>query len=110
MSSAAIDDAERLRIAGDSSGYGHVPESAAPVGMSVLGITKTVTTYPTSAGVFMAFQTATVMGDDSTEGAAGTVAGLGDTQYALIPAGATIPATGTPIVFVRVAHRWVADL
>jgi hypothetical protein len=102
------DDAERMRIEDDEARDGDGP-SAYDAGVSVLAVTKTVTTYPTTAGTYVACETRMVLGTE-IEGTAGVGTNQGDTFYAYIPTGATIPASGSEVVCVGCGNRWVLDV
>jgi hypothetical protein len=75
---------------------------------SVLAKTKTVGTYPTTAGKFFACQTVKLQGTEA-EGSTGVKEDLGDTFMAYLPVGAPVPVSGAEVVCTRVAHRWVID-
>ena len=74
----------------------------------VLAKTKTITTYPTSAGVFFACQTVKVLGTE-TEGDPGSITAVGDTFYAYLPTGRTVPASGTLVLCTRIPYRWMIE-
>jgi hypothetical protein len=103
------DDQELIRL-GDAyrDGSRREEESSSQIGATCLAKTKTVTTYPTSAGKFFACSTQKVIGPE-TEGGTATVADLGDTFYAWLPTGRTVPANGTLVICERVPYRWVID-
>ena len=103
-------DAELLRISddGDEAEWSRRSESTGPSGAMALAITKTVTTYPTSAGKYIACQTLKITGTE-TEGSAGVTANCGDTFYAWLPTGRTVPRTGTVVTCFWIAWRWVLD-
>jgi hypothetical protein len=103
-------DAELLRISDDAD-HAENSRRADPTGrasVTVLAVTKTITTYPTAAGKFFACETRKILGTE-TEGSSGTGTNCGDTFYAYLPAGRTVPASGTEVVCERVAHRWILD-
>jgi hypothetical protein len=100
-------DAELLRISDDAD-HAENSRRADPTGrasVTVLAVTKT---YPTAAGKFFACETRKILGTE-TEGSSGTGTNCGDTFYAYLPAGRTVPASGTEVVCERVAHRWILD-
>lgn len=111
MTGRDYDDAERLRIDDRESDddYSRRDSSSPPTGCVVLAVTKTISSYPTSAGQFVACETRGIMGTE-VEGSAGIGTNLGDTFYAYCPTGATVPASGSEVICVNVAHRWVLDV
>ena len=110
MSVADFEDATRLRMGDDArrSTESRRADSAGGGSVSVLAVTKTLTSYPTSAGKFFACETRAILGTES-EGASGAGTNLGDTFFAYLPVGAPIPASGSEVTCSRVAYRWVID-
>jgi hypothetical protein len=105
-----IADAELLRL-NDDVDQAESSRRVDPVSrtsVTVLAVTKTIATYPTAAGTFFACETRKILGTE-TEGSSGTGTNCGDTFYAYLPAGRSIPASGTEVVCERVAHRWILD-
>lgn len=103
-----IDDAERLRIGDvdDEAAYGRLDPGSAPVGATVLAVTKAISSYPSGAGRFVACTTKALIGTE-TEGSAGVGTSLGDTFYAYVPSGAAVPSNGSEVICVCVPYRWV---
>ncbi len=69
-------------------------------------ITTTVTTYPTSAGVFYACNPELIYGNE-TEGATPTFTADGSTIVYALNLGTSIPPNGTILVIHSVGGRWV---
>ena len=73
---------------------------------ALVGVTTTVTTYPTSAGAYYAVNPGLITAAE-TEGTAGSVsADTGTVIYAL-NVGTSVPPNGTSIVVHGVGNRWV---
>ena len=71
----------------------------------IVGVTTTVTTYPTTAQRFYAITVQAILGTE-TEGGAGTVTARSGRIYAL-NLGSSIPPNGTKVVCDFVPYRWV---
>lgn len=102
-----VDEALKLRLdRDDDEATATQAPGPGPAGaITRVGITKTVATYPTTAGAFYAMQSAGVMGAQ-VEGGAGIVTGKGDTWYAL-NLGSAIPPVGTKVLCTFIKYRWV---
>ena len=96
---------ERMRDAEDAldavSDHGSQFGSAA-----ILGITTTVTTYPTTPNVFYAVNPQYLTGNDVESATPTFVTDTSTVIYAL-NIGSTIPPNGTEIVASAVGGRWV---
>lgn len=68
--------------------------------------TKTVTTYPTTAGSFYACSAVLLTGAE-TEGGAGTLTLDSSPTIYAYNIGSSIPASGTNLVITYVRDRWV---
>lgn len=101
------DDVERLRRDDDDDADDRTRSSrpAIPVGLIVLGKTKTLSTYPNAVGKAFAFTPQAVLGAE-TEGASAVLTDLGSTQFAFLLAG-SVPSSGSEIVARYVPHRFV---
>jgi hypothetical protein len=82
------------RSGGDSYG------SAATV-----GVTTTITTYPTAAASFFAFNPCTITGTNA-EGDPGTPTPNTMTTYLALNVGTQVPPAGTALVFHMAGGRW----
>lgn len=103
------DDVERLRLSDDDDDNDrtHRDASGPPMGLVVVGITKTITTYPTVVNKAFAFTPQAVLG---VEGEAETaiLESMGGTQFAFLIHG-TVPAVGSVILAFRVPYRFVFE-
>ena len=111
MSDCADEDMLRYDDDDDRDDFGRLDPASAPVGMTVLAQTTTVSgaPYPTAAGQFVPCTTLAILGAE-TSGGAGSTTSLGDTFYAYIPTGAPVPTSGSQLVCVCVPYRWIADI
>jgi hypothetical protein len=73
---------------------------------AVLGITTTVTSYPTTAAAFYAMLPQEVDGSE-TEGSAASYTASSSTPFYGYNAGTQVPPAGTPVVCHAVGGRWV---
>lgn len=104
-----MDEAERLRlIDGDDDDDRTQLDASGPLmGLVVVGITKTITTYPTAVGKAFAFTPQAVLGTEA-EAASAALQSMGGTQYAFLIHG-NVPAVGSTILAFRVPYRFVFE-
>jgi hypothetical protein len=103
------DEADRLRgdDADDADERGQQGDAGPAMGMTVVGVTKTETTYPNAVGKFFAITPEAILGPES-EGGTAALSALGGTIYACLTAGA-VPASGSRVICHRVPYRWIFD-
>ena len=101
------DEAKRLRIRDVNlvdgvSQLGRDPSLGMPC---LVGSTKKLTSYPTSAQSYYACSPLTVLGLE-VEGGAGTLT-LGTSTFFALNLGSAVPPIGANLVATFVDHRWV---
>jgi hypothetical protein len=95
---------ERQAAAADALDRASGAESTGSAALCV--ITTTVTSYPTSAGVFYACNPELIYGNE-TEGATPAFSADGSTVVYALNLGTAIPPNGTILVIHSVGGRWV---
>ena len=95
---------DRMRFSDDALDRAAVADPFASA--AAVGVTTMVTTYPTTANAYYAFNPGIITGLE-TEGTAATPAPDATTVYMALNVGSGIPPIGTPIVIHAVGGRWV---
>lgn len=100
------DDAERARYRLDDSedDDSRNPDAADGGAVSHVGLTTTVSSYPTTAAVYYGVRRQNIFGTE-TEGSSGVSSTITGTFLAL-NLGTAIPPVGTQVIVTRVAQRW----
>jgi hypothetical protein len=96
----------RERVASSAATLDRIGSDGMFGSAAIVGVTTTVTTYPTAAGAFYAVNPATITGTEGEGDAGSPTPDTKTTLYAL-NTGSQIPPAGTPIVCHAVGGRWV---
>jgi hypothetical protein len=95
----------RIRSANQADGLTRLRRSSLQGMPSVVGRTKTLIAYPTSASRFYACEPLSVLGQE-TEGGQGSITATPSTFFAY-NLGAGVPASGTTVIATFAGARWV---